>query len=114
MDLIPITKPNSFAISGISYPSLTRLSCLTFHDRRPDGRPVLNDANLRFGQERGGQVGRHDASKTTLCKLEACDVWPSLGHSMFCASIFQPRRVKPSECNRETRRGPSLSRFLID
>jgi len=34
MDLIPITKPNSFAISGISYPSLTRLSCLTFHDRR--------------------------------------------------------------------------------
>ncbi len=70
MDLIPITKPNSLAISGNhTHPSP---DCpVTFHDRQPDRWPILNDPNLRFGQERGGQGGRNDVSKTTLCKLEA-------------------------------------------
>lgn len=74
MALIPITRPNSFAISGISYPSLTRLSCLTFHDRRLTVGLSSMRSTFVFGQERGGQVGRNDASKTTLCKLEAAEL----------------------------------------
>lgn len=120
MDLIPITKPNSFAISGMSYPSLTRLPCLTFYEGRLTvglSSMIPTSVSVRNAAARSAAITR---VKITLSKLAAAelppsvDIWPSLGHSMFCPSISQPRRVKPSERNRETGRGPGLSRSLID
>jgi ATPase subunit of ABC transporter with duplicated ATPase domains len=58
-------------------PQFITLSHLTWST--PDGRPVLNDINLRFGQERVGLVGRNGAGKTTLLKLISGELVPSGG-----------------------------------
>lgn len=62
--------PASITISNLSWST-------------PDGRPLLSNLDLSFGAERTGLVGRNGVGKTTLLKLVAGELQPSLGSIAF-------------------------------
>ena len=59
----------------------------------PDGRPVLSDLSLAFGQERTGIVGRNGVGKSTLLKLVSGDLTASRGRVVVDGTIGSLRQV---------------------
>lgn len=53
----------------------------------PDGTPLFSDANLSFGPERTGIVGRNGTGKSTLLRLIAGDLTPTAGHVHLSGSV---------------------------
>jgi ATPase subunit of ABC transporter with duplicated ATPase domains len=66
----------------------------------PDGRSVLSDLDLSFGNERTGLVGRNGVGKSTLLKLIAGDLSPQAGEVSTTGTLGMLRQTvqaDPSE-----------------
>jgi ATPase subunit of ABC transporter with duplicated ATPase domains len=59
----------------------------------PDGRPVLSDLDLNFGNERTGLVGRNGVGKSTLLKLIAGDLSPQSGEVSLAGTLGMLRQT---------------------
>src|SRR5918993_1733302 len=59
----------------------------------PDGRPVLFDLDLSFGNERTGLVGRNGVGKSTLLKLIAGDLSPQFGEVSLPGTLGMLRQA---------------------